>query len=395
LQKFLVLVLVLVACGTLQPTPANPLDSAGRSGAGSSTAVGSTKPSATAFSVGGVEAFAAGTLKGDFALVLQRTSDGQVEKQEVWLVAIDGSRSSTLIARYTPSSGGPINMLGSIARSLTRSLSPNGQRLLVSAQLAGSQSLVAITLATGATASVGADPTYIDIEASWPPTGTTLAISRARAADPSKRELWIGNIDGSGWRRLLGGPISTLYGFTPDGTSVCFAVVKISCVSSATGVETATYEGQASSDIAAAWRDAPVSFTGALRDATGGRLDIAEKSGSAQRPVLRALALDPRWRPSSDEILYRTDTQIFVTSIAGQSRRLPTEKVVRRAEWTAQGTEVVFIAAESAFTPNPPAAPPATTLRAIHADGTGERELFKPAFDGHALGLFELALMRY
>jgi Tol biopolymer transport system component len=369
LQKFLALVLVLVACGTLQPTPSNPLNSASRSGAGSSTAVESTRPSATAFSVAGVEAFAAGTLKGDFALVLQRTSDGQFEKQEVWLVAIDGSRS-TLIARYTPSSGGPINMLGSISRSLTRSLSPNGQQLLVSAQLAGSQSLVAITLATGATASVGADPTYIDIEASWPPTGTTLAISRARAADPSKRELWIGNIDGSGWRRLLGGPISTLYGFTPDGTSVCFAVVKISCVSSATGVETATYEGQASSDI-------------------------AEKSGSAQRSVLRVLALDPRWRPSSDEILYRTDTQIFVTSIAGQSRRLPTEKVVRRAEWTAQGTEVVFIAAESAFTPNPPAPPPATTLRAIHADGTGERELFKPAFDGHALGLFELALMRY
>jgi hypothetical protein len=54
----------------------------------------------------------------------------------------------------------------------------------------------------------------------------------------------------------------------------------------------------------------------------------------------------------------------------------------------------VFIGADSAFVPNPPALPPATTLRVIRADGTGERELFKPG-EARALGLFELAVAPY
>ena len=382
----ILIALTFVGCGSLVPPSPSP------------SAVPSVAPSAsagaspTAASVPGVEVLAAGPLKGDIAYVLKRTSDGQSELHEVWLVALDGSRSA-MVVRYSPSATGGVS-IGAVSRDLSRSLSPDGTHLLVSAQLQGAQSLVDVNLIAGTATPLVSDTKFIDLEAAWQPGGKLVAASRAPTSDPLRRELWVGGSDGSGWRRVGDLSISTLYGFTPDGAAVCVATTEVTCISISTGQKTYTLQGQPAQGIALTWRSKQPAAAAALRDSTGGHLDVTDASATG-RPLVRALATDPRWRPSTDEVLYRVDTSLLVAGLDGKVRTLASDKFVRRAVWSPSGSDAVFVASDAATTPIPPAPPPASSLRLMRADGTGERELLRVGGDLKTLGLAEVACVRY
>ena len=91
-------------------------------------------------------------------------------------------------------------------------------------------------------------------------------------------------------------------------------------------------------------------------------------------PDVGTLLWDPRWSPTSDEVIAHwvcgagaseRDELVVVDAVTGARRSLPVGGCVSSATWNHDGSKILYASLEA--------------VRVRNADGSGDRELFRPA----------------
>jgi len=406
---WLALVILVVACAQ-RPQPAvtapTQVPQAEASPSATGTPLPTSTPDATAATgrVQGIETAGLGTVTGEWVFVLNlvRPTAGLDYDREVWAISADGRTSRRLVV-YTPGLGGGLDFVGQVTDNLARQLSPDGRHLVIAAYVpsgTANNRIVSIEIATGRAVQLTTDTDSAELEPAWSPDGSLIAFARVSRTDPrTGRSIWVMRPDGTGLRQLV--PLAgTILGFTADGRDLCFG---LACIELASG-QVRRFAGEMSGGAGASWRTAQgawrtssPNFVGAFSKPA--RLAVADGPGSALRTVVEGNFMDPRWRPGAEEILCLSaggdlwgDPWVFKAGGAG--RKLLPGTIVRRAEWSRDGSSIFLIAADARIAPLPPAFPPATDLRRVAADGSSAVELFRPS-RADATGLVDLASFTY
>jgi dipeptidyl aminopeptidase/acylaminoacyl peptidase len=109
-----------------------------------------------------------------------------------------------------------------------------------------------------------------------------------------------------------------------------------------------------------------------------GHVEVRDTTLGSPRSVYRyedvgTLLWDPRWSPTSDEIALfwvcgagatERDELVIVDAVTGTRRVLPTTGCVRSVAWSRDGSKILYSGLDS--------------VRVRNADGSGDRELFRP-----------------
>jgi hypothetical protein len=405
---FGVAMLLLGACGQ-RPAPSvieSPAASAAMPAPSHVTATATAIVPSSPSAASGVQAEPLGAVIGEWIFVLSAVPPQPnvgIEDHEIWAISADG-RTSKRIVRYRPVWGGPVNRLGAVTNNLARQISPDGRKLVVAASAsagAGPYRIFSVDLLTGAIAQLTQDVQFTDLEPLWSPDGSLIAFSRF-SADREERDLWLMQPDGKGHRSLATN-VGSLFTFTPDGRDVCFAQnSRYVCAEVSSGRLRELSGGvliprPIGSGVPSAWRVGAPAFVGAF--GSPARIEIADGIALRQRTLTTSLFGDVRWRPGMDEILVVTTRgddwgAMWSLRMDGTSRRIPTDLIVRRAEWSSDGRSVVTIAAEARHVPLPPALPPATSLHRVDPERGAAVEIFRPVRQS-GYGLFDVATIVY
>jgi dipeptidyl aminopeptidase/acylaminoacyl peptidase len=356
-------------------------------------------------SLGATPTAAAGDVRGDHALVSVIVDSGSNGggSNTIWDVPLDGGAPRSLVAytraelpwdRRQPLTVFPLD--------LTKQLSPDGRRLVLSdaADVAG-RGLLIIDLLAGSSRMI-ATPDSPD-EPVWSLDGQRIAYRGYALQGTFQKEsgLWVvdagGGVPRQVWKSDVpaGANETRIYSWTEDGSGLVverdypeFSVIDVT--SGTTKRMSAAVNGLAirakrpavviarNQDVALPSPTDPPGAGGSI--SRPGEVEIRDTALATGRVVYRhedvgTLLQAPRWNPKSDEVLFHwacgagvlsCRQELVVVDALSQSRRvLPTATLIYSASWNADGTRILYS--------------DLTAVRLVNADGTGDRELFRPA----------------
>jgi hypothetical protein len=347
----------------------------------------------------------AGEIRGDHALVLQVSAQpgGATSAMRFWDVPLDGTPPKQLVSYNR----GEQLLTQGDTFDFSRQLSPDGRQLVLAdpVDMAGTGLLV-VDLIAGTTRLIrttgGAD------RPAWSPDGRRIAYRGFTVAGPLQKEtgIWVVSAAGGTPQQVVAGALSGgdatwVYGWTEDGAGLAIGtggagaagVSDMSVVDVATGTLTrigGAAQGMAirvkRPSVAIVFEDQPsgappTGIAGAPGSAArAGHLEVRDTTFAAPRTVARygvegTMLWDPRWNPSSNEILMfwlcgegvvERDELVVVDGVTGARRALATSSCVRSASWNADGTKILYTG-------------DLETARLRNADGSKDHELFRPA----------------
>jgi dipeptidyl aminopeptidase/acylaminoacyl peptidase len=358
----------------------------------------------------------AGALSGDHALVLEQSQPpgGTATAMRFWDVPLDGGAPTQLLS-YNQ---GDRSLTEGDRFDFSLRLSPDGRQLALAdpVDTAGTGILV-VDLVAGTTRLIrtngGAD------QPAWSPDGKRIAYRGFVVTGPLTKESGIWVVDAAGgasrqvWAsaRAAGAGVTTINGWTEDGATIAFSQDG----AGVDGVDLVT--GQVTPIVGAAhgvaWRAKRPSVVTVVDDPLAapspsgprgapssighpGHVEVRETTFAPSRIVYRhgdvgTLLWDPRWNPRTDEILFRwvcgagareRDELVIVDAVRGSSRVLPTAACVYAAAWSGDGTKILYTAFLEA-------------LRVRSADGSGDRELFRPSLPPGAFQHFVTGVIAF
>jgi hypothetical protein len=342
----------------------------------------------------------AGDVRGDHALVLGVVSSataGVPSQPRIWDVPLDGSAPRLLVA-YTRGA----QIFTEYDRvDLSRQLSADGRRLVLSdpTDVAGS-ALVVIDLIAGT-------PRKLSIggagdQPAWSPDGNGIAYRGFAIAPPLQKEsgIWVVRASGGNPRQVwpsdlaAGSGAMTLLGWTEDASAIAFGrgSAEASVVEVATGKVTRVGAARAF-----AWRaNRPAVALIVEDDARAGHVEVRDTTLASPKIVARYGAsegtffLGASWNPKSDEILlsygcgqgvFCRDELVIVDALTAARRTLRTASTPRTAAWTGSGAQILYTDLNA--------------VRVMNADGSNERELFRPAQPGGGAQLFVTGVLAF
>jgi hypothetical protein len=426
-----VILLALFLGNSLADVRRNAAASPSPSAAPSASPAGSPSPSPTATPpptplpsgrpAGGIEAYPLGALRGDYAFVQNGSADtlpGAIA--EVWAVPLAGGQAK-LVVRYA-NSGLPRTSTGD--NVLAHQFSPDGRRLLIAAatpRTAGGEhvGLFIVDLETGRISPVATDDSAEYEKPKWSPDGRRIAYIR-RPIFPTgitsgpDDGIWVMNVDGSGARKMpltpgpeshTGPPRVELYSWTPDGRIAWFWP-SLENVLTFTDIDTGAHSVVRSGvgDIRGlSFRSIAPRLAGSFSDKSGncpGNF-IAVLDGAPEQVLVRETGgvqcpprvHDVRWSPTRDEILYVREvapkSELHIHGLAGGDQRIAAETEPLLAEWSTDGSHVVYVArSQTQFT----LPLRGGELRVVARDGSGDQLLFAPSSNA---SLADLATRAY
>ena len=341
---------------------------------------------------------AAGELRGDHALVLQGSQQpgGAATAYRFWDVPLDGSAPKLLVAYNR----GDQLLTDFDYFDFSRQLSPDGRRLVLTdpVDIAGTGLLV-VDLVVGTTQRI-ATSGAAGLPA-WSPDGQQIAYRGFTVAGPFQKEsgIWVVSVSGGAPRQIwtsdrrAGDGAIVIYGWTGDGTGVAFSQNPIEV--SVLDVSTGTVARVAGAIHGIAWRAKRPSTVIALDDepsgpsssgprgapssiGRAGHVEVRETTLAPARIVTRygdvgTVLWGPQWNPTSNEVLMfwvcgagaaERDELLVVDAVSGTRRALPTPECVRSVAWSGDGTKILYSGSQS--------------VRVRNADGSADRELFRP-----------------
>jgi WD40-like Beta Propeller Repeat len=360
----------------------------------------------------------AGEIRGDHALVLQVSQQpgGVTGAMRFWDVPLDGTAPKQLLSY---NQGEKLLTQGDTF-DFSRQLSPDGRQLVLAdpVDMAGTGLLV-VDLIAGTTRLIrttgGAD------RPAWSPDGRRIAYRGFTVAGPLQKEtgIWVVSAAGGTPQQVVAGALSGggatwVYGWTEDGAGLAIGtggagVSDVSVVDVATG--TLTRIGGAAHgvairakrpSVAIVFEDQPsaappTGIAGAPSSAARvGHLEVRDTTFAAPRTVARygvegTMLWDPRWNPSSNEILMfwicgegvqERDELVVVDGVTGARRALATSTCVRSASWNADGTKILYTG-------------DLETARLRNADGSNDHVLFRPAMPPGAFQQAVIAVIAF
>lgn len=345
-----------------------------RSAPGSPTPTPAPSPTSTLTPAERVTITATGTLRGDVAWVVRRTSvalpgSDRPGRYELVLVPLAGGDPRVAVVwELTGSRGGT----AAPVPTARQQVSPDGRRFAFASE---SHHIVVVDLETGTARQITKDPDYFDDEPVWSEDGRKLAFRRARGG--SDGGIWTMNADGTEPRRaIIGDPLRAssgepVFDWTPDGEVVCYweLIDQYRCVHTA-DASLFTVVGNVNGQAPADWRTrSPRLVSASSQRGAGTAILAAEepRSGTPPRTIATGPAseveyLSPRWHPTADEVAYvevrssggarpGPSIRLNVAPLTGSPRPLMTQGAPREPEWSPGGEEVLFLGGESNTSP--------------------------------------------
>ena len=388
-MRIVLVALLLVAC-----TPSAVTSTPGPSASATSTVEPSAAPTETPRDI---RLTAAGEFQGQHALVQQWTYEQDFDRGtiHIWDAPLAGSLPRELVTYHR---GPQIATQGDIS-DIARQLSPDGRKLVVADALdvAGTGFFV-IDLVSGSAVSIVTNGSADQL--AWSPDGKRIAFRGFTVNPPLNRETGIWVVDAAG-----GAPVQVWTSDVPPGTGATqmrgwtgdssgIAISRDSTSVSLIDVTARTIKLIASGYIPGiafrAKRPAVAIATSdpqpqsSPRGAPGnigapGRLEIRDEPSGASRtafdhPNVGTLLWGPTWSPTSDEVLLHwvcgagaaeRDELVVVDAVKSSSRTMPVSGCVRSVSWSPDGAKILYSLFES--------------VRVRNADGSGDKELFRPA----------------
>ena len=397
MRHLTIAVALLLSCTAAPTAVSSPSQSA--TAIPTATAVATASPPATAKPVD-LSVVPAGPINGDHALVIQYSQQpgGEVAAVRYWDVPLDGATPRQLVA-YNQGQ----RILTSDEFEPWMQLSPDGRQLALTdpVDMAGTGVLI-VDLIAGTTRLIKTETSAGN--ARWSPDGQRIAYRGFTVTGPLQKEagIWVVAASGGAAEQVwvsdaaAGGNRTTIYGWTEDGASVSFSKdftdvsavdVRTKAVTQISGpVHGITWRAKRPSvalvaDNAAAAVPSPSAPRGAPGNVgRPGRLEVRDTTQAAPRTAygyedVGTLLWEPRWSPTSNEVLAHwacgagaseRDELVVVDAVTSARRSLPTTGCVNSASWNSDGSKILY----SGFEP---------AVRVRNADGSGDRELFRPA----------------
>jgi WD40-like Beta Propeller Repeat len=388
-MRWLAIAVVALSCTAPQITTGSPSPSPTLTPPPSSTALASPSRSPSpAFR--DLKLIPAGDVRGDHALVhsvLTSPTGGVPSVNHIWDVPLDGGPPRQLVA-YTRGS----QLFTDYDRlDLSRQLSADGRQMVLSdpADIAGS-GLIVVDLIAGTARKIAIDGG--SDQPAWSPDGRYIAYRGFTIAGVFQKEtgIWVVPTSGGAPQQVTtsdiaaGAGASSVYGWTEDGTAIAYSrgSADANVVEFATGKITRI--GRALLGIA--WRATRPSVALIFDEqertpnaALVGHVEVRDTTLSAPTTIARygpsegTFLVAPKWNPSVNElmVLYACGqgvacrTEIVVIDSARAERRMPTKTTPRSAAWSADGARILYGDLDA--------------LRLMNADGSNDRELFRPA----------------
>src|SRR5437867_4179790 len=221
-------VLAIASCISPPPTP-----SQSTSPTSAASPIASPSPSApvAASPFRDLRITPAGNVQGDHVLVVQLNSSasGAPSGVVIWDVPLDGSPARQLVA-YTR---GPQIFAGYDVMALTRQLSPDGRRLVLSDPLDADGGLIVVDLIAGTARRIplaaGGGLVGASGWPAWSPDGRRIAYRGAIASGVLQKEtgVWVVSDAGGDARQVVASDLSSgatsIYGWTNDGEGIIYA----------------------------------------------------------------------------------------------------------------------------------------------------------------------------
>ena len=335
-----------------------------------------------------------GNVHGDHALVVQLNSSatGAPSGVAIWDAPLDGSPARQLV-EYTR---GPRIFADYDVMALTRQLSPDGRRLVLSDPLDADGGLIVVDLIAGTARRIplvaGGGLVGGSGQPAWSPDGRRIAYRGAIASGvlPKDTGVWVVSEAGGDARQVVASELSSgatsIYGWTDDGEGIIYAqrpdMLSIANVSTGavahiggqtTGVSPVAVRAKSPS-VAIVFNDqvprGPMIGHVEVRETVTGAGKVVARYGPAEGTFLN----EPRWRPGSDEILVfyafgqgvqERHELVIADGVTGARRTIATPSYVRSASWSADGKQIIYANLEE--------------VRIRDTDGSNDHVLFRPS----------------